>query len=64
MVTPNGTNVDFVGTNYTGEATTGQSCNFALGVLDKATQTLKILPVASNKVSWDYKFLLGWFRSC
>ncbi|KAL6285429.1 hypothetical protein ACE6H2_009819 [Prunus campanulata] len=50
VVTPNGTNVDFVGTNYTGEATTGQSCNFALGVLDKATQTLKILPVASNKI--------------
>ncbi|KAL5579430.1 hypothetical protein UlMin_011872 [Ulmus minor] len=51
VVSPSGSNVDFVGTNYTGEAEAGQQhCNYALGVLDKETQTLKILPIASNKI--------------
>ena len=48
----NGSKVDFVGTNYTGEAAAGhQHCSYALGVLDKETQTLKIVPIASNKVA-------------
>lgn len=51
VVSPNRANVDFVGTNYSGEAEAGQQhCNYALGVLDKETQTLKIVPIASNKV--------------
>ncbi|PON96198.1 RNA polymerase I associated factor, A49-like [Trema orientale] len=52
VVTPaNGSKVDFVGTNYIGEAAAGhQHCNYALGVLDKETQTLKIVPIASNKI--------------
>lgn len=51
VVSPNGSNVDFVGTNYSGEAEAGQQhCNYALGVLDKETQTLKIVPIASNKI--------------
>ncbi|KAA0059416.1 DNA-directed RNA polymerase I subunit rpa49 [Cucumis melo var. makuwa] len=51
VVSPTGSNVDFVGTNYLGEATAGkQHCTYALGVLDKATQSLKIVPIASNMI--------------
>ena len=50
VVSPNGSQVDFVGTSYLGEATAPQVCTYALGVLDKETQTLKIIPVAANKV--------------
>ncbi|KAF5931814.1 hypothetical protein HYC85_027985 [Camellia sinensis] len=49
VVSPNGSQVNFVGTNYSGEATAPQLCNYALGVLDKESQTLKIVPIASNK---------------
>lgn len=56
VVTPPGSKVDFVGTNYSGEAEAGQQhCNYALGVLDKETQTLKIVPIASNKVILEGK---------
>ncbi|XP_043699728.1 DNA-directed RNA polymerase I subunit RPA49 isoform X2 [Telopea speciosissima] len=50
VVSPNGSNVNFVGTNYTGEATAAQVCTYALGILDKETESLKIVPVASNKI--------------
>ncbi|KAL7180422.1 hypothetical protein ACSBR1_043592 [Camellia fascicularis] len=50
VVSPNGSQVNFVGTNYSGEATAPQLCNYALGVLDKESQTLKIVPIASNKI--------------
>lgn len=80
VATPPGSKVDFVGTNYTGEAEAGQQhCNYALGVLDKATQTLKVVPIASNKVilepffffflsfssgkSWMLCYLLTWVYS-
>ncbi|XP_019193261.1 PREDICTED: DNA-directed RNA polymerase I subunit rpa49 [Ipomoea nil] len=49
-VSQNDSPVDFVGTNYSGEATAPQLCNYAIGVLDKETQTLKIVPIAGNKV--------------
>ncbi|KAK3037824.1 hypothetical protein RJ639_031865 [Escallonia herrerae] len=47
VVTPNGSQVNFVGTNYSGEGTTPQICQYSLAVLDKATHTLKIV---ANKV--------------
>lgn len=50
VVTPNESRVDFVGTNYSGEATGVQLCTYGLGILDKSTQTLKIVPVAANKI--------------
>ncbi|KAG9441916.1 hypothetical protein H6P81_017770 [Aristolochia fimbriata] len=51
VVTPKEAPVDFVGTNYSGEAAaTTQVCTYALGVLDKETQTLKIVPIAGNKI--------------
>ncbi|XP_059640688.1 uncharacterized protein LOC132282888 [Cornus florida] len=50
VVTPNGSKVDFVGINYEGEAAAAQVCTYALGVLDKQTQTLKVVPIASNKI--------------
>ena len=40
----------FLGTNYSGEAAAPQICTYALGVLDKETQTLRIVPITSNKV--------------
>ncbi|XP_062182558.1 uncharacterized protein LOC133886758 [Phragmites australis] len=41
---------DFVGRSYAGEAATPQLCSYALGVLDKASGTLKVVPIASNKI--------------
>ncbi|XP_051134785.1 uncharacterized protein LOC127253994 [Andrographis paniculata] len=45
-----GSNVNFVGTNYTGEATVPQLCNYALGVFDKESRTLKMVPIAANRI--------------
>ncbi|KAK9142158.1 hypothetical protein Syun_011558 [Stephania yunnanensis] len=50
VVSPNGSKVDFVGSNHSGEAAAVQVCTYALGVLDKETHTLKIVPIASNKI--------------
>ncbi|KAK2983269.1 hypothetical protein RJ640_009283, partial [Escallonia rubra] len=50
VVTPNGSQVNFVGTNYSGEGTAPQICQYGLAVLDKATHTLKIVPIVANKV--------------
>lgn len=41
---------DFVGRSYAGEAAAPQLCGYTLGVLDKASGTLKIVPIASNKI--------------
>ncbi|KAF2323595.1 hypothetical protein GH714_036262 [Hevea brasiliensis] len=50
VVNPNAYDMDFVGKSYKGEATAAQLCTYALGVFDKKTQTLKIMPVAGNKI--------------
>lgn len=51
VVSPNGSNVDFVGSSHPEEAETGQSCShYCLGVLDKETRMLKIVPIASEKI--------------
>ncbi|XP_074583904.1 uncharacterized protein LOC141839939 [Curcuma longa] len=50
VVSPNGSSVEFVGRSYAGEAAVPQICNYAVGVLDKESQTLKIVPIASNKI--------------
>ncbi|GKD24080.1 DNA-directed RNA polymerase I subunit RPA49, partial [Tanacetum coccineum] len=41
--------VKFVGTNYLGEAAAQQVSSYSLGVLDKDTGVLKILPIESDK---------------
>ncbi|CAI9766142.1 unnamed protein product [Fraxinus pennsylvanica] len=51
VVSTYGSQVDFVGTNYSGEATALQLCKQALGVLVKDTQTLRYL---------DWKQKLEW----
>ncbi|OVA12021.1 RNA polymerase I associated factor [Macleaya cordata] len=50
VVSPKGSKVNFVGTSYSVEASDDQACTYKLGVLDKETQTLKIVPVASNQI--------------
>lgn len=50
VVSPRDSNVEFVGTSYSGEAAGPQLCTYTLGVLDKETQTLKIVPIAANKI--------------
>ncbi|KAJ4836838.1 hypothetical protein Tsubulata_018466 [Turnera subulata] len=52
VVRPNdpSSTVEFVGKSYTGEAAAPQLCSYALGVLDKETKTLKIMPIAGNKI--------------
>ncbi|KAK1280505.1 hypothetical protein QJS04_geneDACA019871 [Acorus gramineus] len=42
--------VEFVGTSFSGEAATPQLCTYALGVLDKESGSLKIVPIAANKI--------------
>ncbi|KVH92979.1 RNA polymerase I associated factor, A49-like protein, partial [Cynara cardunculus var. scolymus] len=50
VVSPNqSSTVEFVGTNYSGEAAAPQICSYALGVLDKQSQTLKIVQIEANK---------------
>ncbi|EEE52461.1 hypothetical protein OsJ_34625 [Oryza sativa Japonica Group] len=41
---------DFVGRSYAGEAVLPQLTGYALGVLDKASGTLKVVPIAANKI--------------
>jgi len=50
VVRPPGSSVEFVGTSFSGEAAAGHRSMFALGVLDKEAGTLKIVPIAGNKV--------------
>lgn len=50
VVSPRDSSVDYVGTSYSGEAMAPQFCHYAVGVLDRSTQTLKIVPIAANKV--------------
>ncbi|CAN0913998.1 DNA-directed RNA polymerase I subunit RPA49 [Linum grandiflorum] len=51
VVTPDGSKkLDFVGTNYRGEASNPQYATYALGILDKDAKTLKIMPIAGNKI--------------
>lgn len=50
VVRPQGSNVEFVGKSYEGEAAVHQPCHYALGVLDKDSQTLKVVPIVANKV--------------
>lgn len=50
VVSPGGSNVDFVGSSFTGEAAAAQVCRYSLGVLDKEAETLKIIPIATNKI--------------
>lgn len=51
VVSPEGSEVEFVGTSYSGEALAPQFCQYAVGVFDKEKQTLRVVPIASNKVS-------------
>ncbi|CAL4986527.1 unnamed protein product [Urochloa decumbens] len=41
---------DFVGRSYAGEAATPQLCEYALGVLVKSSGTLRVVPIAANKI--------------
>ena len=41
---------DFVGRSYAGEAAVPQICEYALGVLDKASGTLRVVPITAKKV--------------
>lgn len=42
--------VEFVGTNYTGEAAGWQPCSYALGVFNRDEGTLKLVPLAGERV--------------
>ncbi|KAK7329166.1 hypothetical protein VNO77_23315 [Canavalia gladiata] len=50
VVRPQGSPVEFVGNSYSGEAAAGHRSMYALGVLDKESRTLKIVPIAGNKI--------------
>lgn len=53
VVSPAGSPVEFVGTSYSGEAAAGYRATYALGVFDKESQTLKVVPIAANKVNCE-----------
>ncbi|CAK7356894.1 unnamed protein product [Dovyalis caffra] len=63
VVSPKGSKVEFVGNSYKGEAMAAQLCTYALGVFDKATQTLKIMPVAGNKILRMEPKVQGWLAA-
>ncbi|GAA0142255.1 DNA-directed RNA polymerase [Lithospermum erythrorhizon] len=46
----NGSDVEFIGSNYDGEASRPQLCNYAFALIDKATNTIKMIPIAANKI--------------
>ncbi|PKI39886.1 DNA-directed RNA polymerase I subunit rpa49 [Punica granatum] len=50
VVSPPGSTVDFVGSSFEGESVAVQPCTYALGVLDKETGSLRVVPIASNKI--------------
>ncbi|KAL6010480.1 hypothetical protein ACLOJK_000913 [Asimina triloba] len=50
VVSPEQSKVEYIGNSYLGEAAAPQVCTYALGVLDKETQTLKIVPISANKI--------------
>lgn len=60
VVSPQDSNVEFVGTSYSGEAAGARLCTYTLGVLDKETQTLKIVPIAANNVA-SFCFILSFY---
>lgn len=61
VVSPRESSVEFVGTSYSGEAMAPQFCQYAVGVFDKKSQTLKVVPIASNKVK---KFAILGYQVC
>ncbi|RHN73430.1 putative RNA polymerase I associated factor, A49 [Medicago truncatula] len=52
VVSPAGSSVEFVGTSYEGEAVAAarNPATYMLGVFDKESQTLKIVPIGGNKI--------------
>ncbi|MED6223644.1 hypothetical protein PIB30_076078 [Stylosanthes scabra] len=42
--------VEYVGTSYAGEAAAGHSSMYAIGFFDKEKGTLKVVPIAANKI--------------
>ncbi|KAG8065155.1 hypothetical protein GUJ93_ZPchr0004g38954 [Zizania palustris] len=50
-----GGGLDFVGRSYVSEAVVPRLSSYALDVLDKASSTLKIVPIAANKVSTEQR---------
>lgn len=50
VATPKEASVDFVGTNYSGENSQWQPCNYLMGVFDKETSTLKLVPISGAKI--------------
>jgi DNA-directed RNA polymerase I subunit RPA49 len=51
VVSPAGCSVEFVGTNYEGEAVAGHRSMYGLGVFDKEAKTLKVMQIEANKVN-------------
>lgn len=50
VVSPKGSNVEFVGSSHSGEAAAPQVCTYAVGIFDKEKQSLRIVPITANKV--------------
>ncbi|KAF5190353.1 Dna-directed rna polymerase i subunit rpa49 [Thalictrum thalictroides] len=50
VVTPKDYKLDFVGESHSGEPAASQVCCYSLAIFDKESQTLKIVPVAANKI--------------
>ncbi|KAI4381850.1 hypothetical protein MLD38_007881 [Melastoma candidum] len=47
---PSSSSVEFVGSSFSGESTAVQGCSYALGVLDKESGVLRVVPIAANRV--------------
>ena len=63
VVTPSDGGVDFVGSNFYGEGAVWQPGNYALGVFNKDTQTLQLMPIAGSKVGHIYLSILTYLSN-
>ncbi|KAL1212063.1 hypothetical protein V5N11_028272 [Cardamine amara subsp. amara] len=50
VVSPPNSNVDFVGNSYSGENAARQTTMYTLGILNRQTKTMKVLPICCNKI--------------
>lgn len=56
VVRPPESSVAFVGSSVSGERTSTEYCSYRLGVLDKESRTLRIVPIARDKVCAEESF--------
>ncbi|KNA24668.1 hypothetical protein SOVF_013550 [Spinacia oleracea] len=50
VVKPNGSQVDYIGSNHSGEAAAGRMNSYAIAVINRRSQSFRFSPIAANRV--------------